>query len=256
MPISLGKLLEQHIEPDHRVAFIGSYLTAFHDPSALFGSSITSQGRGRTWIVDFQSHSLKNAIAGIDLEKRSSYQKSLLDKLRGISSKGSGVGDPVLYRKSVKMIAKKFGLKLKPPYHMVADAVNMDFKDKELNVLVDAGTASFVQRGKNHGADNLLKEYKRVAKKVILIGHPEDLKKLKFKLMNIGAKNVDFLEVENEYLLKTGLPGSNAEVAKPERATDTLAFHFFAQALNSMPKTKVLNLSHTYCYNRALVAEF
>ncbi|GEM_PF-3582684 len=250
MAISLGELFDRHIKPDHQVLCVGTYQGPSHDPSALYASTLVKTGR--VWILDSDSGATRKA-----LEKAKATGKlkkpvaiELLRRLENLPLKGRG--NPERYVREMAEI-KKAGVAMRLPKVRHGTALATEFKDKQFDTLIDAGTFMWASQNteainsKPDGLTNdqrlqkIVDEYDRIANKAIVIGHEyrniqpwgpvlEDIER---KFVEKGAK-VTRLEVSNRYVI----PLPKLLLSGPTAAK------------------KKLELDHIYPYDSALVVEF
>ena len=231
---SLSQFFSRHIKPDHNVAFIGAFGDpVVHDPSALYASIITSRGNGRVHIVDSQSQTLQDLLFKARFKH---YTKNLEHAHERLSSLPfSGIGDPLQYRKKTKEFADSHGFDIRFPNVRIADAVDTRFKDKFLDVLVDAGSLAFVTDDSREEdvssrstarLQEALDEYKRISRKALFLyfGNDSRFPLIREILEGMGAR-VTETRISNEYQL-------------------------------SSPTGGKIVLKHTYEYDRAMVVRF
>ena len=139
------------------------------------------------------------------------------------------------YRKKMKEFADSHGFDIRFPNVRIADAVDTRFKDKFLDVLVDAGSLAFVTDDSREEdvssrstarLQEALDEYKRISRKALFLyfGNDSRFPLIREILEGMGAR-VTETRISNEYQL-------------------------------SSPTGGKIVLKHTYEYDRAMVVRF
>ncbi len=171
-------------------------------------SAITHGGNGRVTLLDIKSRELQEKLSHSrtrgELKPRASR---LLTNLSVYASVG-GEGDLWQYARDFKKAypeLRRFVLK-------IGDALNMPFKrpgeGKRFNVIIDAGSHSFIISRSYANPHSLLCAYKLFSGKTILLTsstnpHFHSADELKSAALAAGAKNVELHEVVNKYVLQT-----------------------------------------------------